>query len=295
MRILLLGARGQVGFEISNLLHQQKDLEWVALDRQALDLSDYKTISSKLASLGHFDWIINAAAYTAVDKAESEPAMADAVNHLALQELAQCADKQNSRVLHFSTDYVFDGSSNTPYVESSETNPMNVYGKTKHLGEKALAVYQPDHLIIRTSWVFGTHGHNFLKTIVQLLQTKSSLNIVADQQGVPTAAKDLARLSLEVLTKNMAPGIYHYCSGEATTWHEFASYLKERVSAQKSIVCRELKAIGTVDYPTPAKRPRYSVLDTRKIQACGIAVNPWQYYADEAITILLQEKERCEK
>ncbi|MBY0377013.1 MAG: NAD(P)-dependent oxidoreductase, partial [Gammaproteobacteria bacterium] len=140
------------------------------------------------------------------------------------------------------------------------------------------------------SWVFGAHGHNFLKTIVRLLQTRPSLDIVADQQGIPTAAKDLAHVGLALLKRRLNPGIYHYCSGEPTTWHGFAAYIKERVATKKDIECHELKPIKTVDYPTPAKRPLYSVLDTTKIQACGIQVRPWQKYADETVDTLLQEK-----
>lgn len=290
MRVLLLGCNGQVGFAMTELIRQQEDMEYVALNRRALDLSDYTAIPAKLARLGHFDWIINAMAYTAVDKAESEPAIANVVNHLALGEIAQFAFTHNSRVLHFSTDYVFDGNTEIPYAETSVPNPINVYGKTKLAGERALQKYQPNHVIIRTSWIFSAYRHNFLKTILHLLQTKSSLDIISDQQGTPTAAKDLVRVSVDLLRMPIQSGTYHYCSGDATTWYGFAAYIKERMVSKKDILCKEIKPIKTVEYPLPAKRPLYSILSTEKIQACGINVHPWQNYVDEAIDNVVGEK-----
>lgn len=290
MRILLIGSNGQVGREIAALLQQQAEIELVCLDRQGLDLLDTAAIKPKLAALGHFDWIVNASAYTAVDKAETEMALADAVNHLAVREMAQFAAERKVRVLHFSTDYVFDGKSKSPYTETDVTQPINVYGQTKLAGEKALQCYQPDHVIIRTSWVFSAHGHNFLKTILHLLDSKVSLEIVGDQQGIPTAAKDLARVSLVLLIRNVNAGLYHYCSGEPSTWYDFARYIRTSALRWGDFLCQEIKAIKTKEYPAAAQRPLYSILDTTKIQKAGIAVEPWQICVDESIEILMQGK-----
>lgn len=288
MKILLIGNNGQVGREIAALLQQQAEMVCLCLDRQGLDLCDTASIKPKLAALGHFDWIINASAYTAVDKAETEMILADAVNHLAVREIAQFACERKIRVLHFSTDYVFDGESKSPYVETSPTQPINVYGQTKLAGEKALQRYQPDHLIVRTSWVFSEHGHNFLKTILRLLGSKTKLEVVGDQHGIPTAAKDLARITLTLLTMNINAGIYHYCSGEASTWYDFAFYIRESALRWGEVLCQEIKAIKTQEYPTPAKRPLYSILDTTKIHSIGIAAQPWQRGVDEAIQALMR-------
>ncbi|MCD6045831.1 MAG: NAD(P)-dependent oxidoreductase [Gammaproteobacteria bacterium] len=295
MRILLIGSNGQVGREIGALLQQQAGVECLCLDRQSLDLQNISAIKPKLAAMGNFDWIINTSAYTAVDKAEAEMHLADAVNHLAVREIAQFAFERNSRVLHFSTDYVFAGTAKSPYTETSVTQPLNVYGQTKLAGEKALQTYQPDHLIIRTSWVFSVHGHNFLKTILRLLKTKTRLEVVGDQHGIPTAAKDLARVSWDLLNKNTNAGTYHYCSGEPTTWYGFASYIKESMLRWGNVMCQEIKSIKTREYPTPAQRPLYSVLNTAKIQAAGIILQPWQNSVDEVIDVLLREKVLCEK
>ncbi len=295
MRVLLIGSHGQVGREIASLLQQQAEIEYVCLDRLCLDLLDTAAIKPKLVALGHFDWIVNASAYTAVDKAETEIALANAVNHLAVRKIAQFAYEQKTHVLHFSTDYVFDGKSKKPYTEMSVTQPINIYGQTKLAGEEALQRYQPDHLIVRTSWVFSEHGHNFLKTILRLLQNNTSINVVSDQQGIPTAAKDLARVSLALLTMNVKAGIYHYCSGDSTTWHGFASYIRASTLRWGYVLCQEIKAIKTEEYPMPAQRPLYSVLNTAKIQAAGVKIHPWQNSVDEVVESLLREKLLCDK
>ena len=287
MRVLLLGKNGQVGREIEALMKKQPEITCVALTREQLDLVDHTTVATQLSPLGSFDWIINAAAYTAVDKAETDIENANAVNHLALRAIADYAKQQGSRVLHFSTDYVFDGNHTIPYVETDIPNPINVYGQTKLAGEKALQECLPHHWIIRTSWVFSTHGHNFLKTMLRLLQSKTSLNVVADQQGIPTAAKALAELSLAVIQKDIKPGIYHYTNEGATTWHGFASYIADSLRKETNVLCKEIRPIKAIEYPTPAKRPAYSILNTNKIQAMGIPPKPWQSYVDVAIKIIL--------
>ena len=227
--------------------------------------------------------IINAAAYTAVDKAESDANTAYAVNRDAVRHLAEAAAAHGAAVLHISTDYVFDGAADAPYHETDPVNPQSVYGKSKLAGEEALAAACPRHIILRTAWVFGAHGGNFVKTMLRLGRERDSLGIVADQYGAPTPAAAIADALVAIADAVHQPGfanwgIYHYSGSPYTSWHGFAERIFQAAAAQGILpAVPQLKAIATADYPTPARRPANSRLDCGKIQnTFGIKPADWQ-------------------
>jgi len=206
-------------------------------------------------------FLINAAAYTAVDKAESEKELAFNINASAPGQLAALCKKYNTSFLHISTDYVFDGIADKPYRENDETNPQSVYGASKLEGEKRIMIANPGAIIIRTSWVYSSFGNNFVKTILRLLREKDEISVVSDQLGSPTYAADLANTILQIIGSKWQPGIFHYCNDGIISWYEFALYIKELCGSSCTI-----KAISTDQYPTAAKRPSFSALDTSKIK-----------------------------
>jgi dTDP-4-dehydrorhamnose reductase len=236
-------------------------LEWVFADRTLLDLSELNTISNVLDEMQP-QIIINCAAYTAVDKAETETDLADILNHQAVAVLAQWTKGNNCQFLHISTDYVFDGNSSTPLKEDAATGPINVYGQSKLAGEQACLRENPNAIIIRTSWVYSKFGANFVKTMCRLMEERDSLNVVNDQIGSPTYAADLAKAILTIiLHPNWQAGIYHYSNEGTISWYEFALAIQEIGGFDCQII-----GIPTTDYPTPAKRPHYSLLDKSKIK-----------------------------
>lgn len=260
-KILVTGATGQLGSELNVLAPSYSQLEWVFADRTLLDLSELNTISKVLDEIQP-QIIINCAAYTAVDKAESETDVADVLNHQAVAVLAQWTKANNCQFLHISTDYVFDGNSSTPLKEDAATGPINVYGQTKLAGEQACLRENPNAIIIRTSWVYSKFGANFVKTMCRLMQERDSLNVVNDQIGSPTYAADLAKAILTIiLHPNWQAGIYHYSNEGTISWYEFALAIQEIGGFDCQIT-----GIPTTDYPTPAKRPHYSLLDKSKIK-----------------------------
>jgi dTDP-4-dehydrorhamnose reductase len=229
------------------------------------------------------DVAINAAAYTAVDRAEQEPALAFAVNRDGPAHLAAACARSNIPLLHISTDYVYDGAKIDPYVEDDPTTPLGVYGASKLAGDEAVRRLLPRHLILRVSWVFGIHGHNFVKTILRLARERQELRVVADQYGGPTFAGDIADTLLDLagriaeIDARDAWGVYHYCGEPVTTWHGFASAIIELARARESLPVKTVTAITTTDYPTPAARPVNSVLDCAKLAArFGIRPRPWR-------------------
>jgi dTDP-4-dehydrorhamnose reductase len=273
MRILLLGAAGQVGSDCDKLFRQAGYLV-TAITRKEIDFSDIDSCDNKLEgvlnSTSHHV-VVNAMAYTAVDKAEVEPELADAINHISVQVLAQCCVRHDIPLIHISTDYVFDGKADEPYTETSKVNPLGVYGKTKWLGEQAIALCSPKHVILRTSWVFGLHGSNFVKTILRLASDRDELTIVSDQRGCPTYAADIASVILRIIQKynvegSVDWGTYH-CVGEGElSWYEFAQVIVAQAYENKYLkACPRVTPIPTVAYPTPAARPAYSVLNTNKL------------------------------
>ncbi|PIE82791.1 MAG: dTDP-4-dehydrorhamnose reductase [Candidatus Contendobacter odensis] len=281
MRIAVIGAKGQVGWELvrraSGLNHTV--LAW---DQEKLDITDANAVDYALSASGA-DVVINAAAYTAVDKAEQEPERAFAVNREGVIHLAATCQRLSLPLLHISTDYVFDGTKPDPYIESDAVAPLGIYGQSKLAGDQAVQRLLARHLILRVSWVFGIHGNNFVKTMLKLAREREELRVVADQWGCPTYAADIADTLLTLagriveIDKHNTWGTYHYCGTPATTWHGFASAIIGLARRRESLAVRTITAIDTVDYPTPATRPANSVLDSGRITECfGIQPRPWQ-------------------
>lgn len=273
-RILVTGANGQLGWELSQLSSNYPQYQFDFVDRSILDLSKPETIQAVLEK-HQPDAIINTAAYTAVDKAESEKELAYTVNAKSVEVMAAYAASKNIPFITFSTDYVFTGTATEPYTTDTIIAPLNYYGSTKADGESLAIAANPNAIIIRTSWVFSSHGNNFVKTMIRLMKEKDSLNVVADQKGRPTFAKDLAIATMKMIEeidagKNIK-GIYHFANQGVTTWFEFA----KKIQATAGLTC-EVNPIQTADFPTPAKRPAYSVLDTSKIEKdLGIQIPNW--------------------
>lgn len=279
-RILLTGVNGQVGHA---LLPQLSGHQVIALSRHELDLSNVDTIRSVIREIKP-DLIINPAAYTAVDKAESELDLAYAINAIAPQVIAEEAAKLGSALIHFSTDYVYDGLKNVPYVETDAVNPQSVYGKSKLAGELAIQTVGLPHLILRTSWVYGTYGKNFLKTILRLASEREQLGIVADQIGAPTSSISIASVLKQLVAQwdGQQSGVYHFTNTGNTSWHGFACEIvrQYKASNHQPVLMTDMQAIKpltTADYPTPASRPANSCLDNAKLQQdFGIALPTWQ-------------------
>lgn len=261
--VLVTGANGQVGSELRYLASQYDPYDFTFIDRSDLDLSDISAIEAYFADK-LFDVIINCAAYTAVDKAESDEATADAINHKAVEALAHIAKAKKISLIHISTDYVFDGSHFKPYVENDSTNPQGVYGQTKYAGEQAMLSINPARsIIIRTSWVYSSYGANFVKTMLRLGRERDELGVIFDQVGTPTYAHDLAKAVLEIIPKlnNDEVEIYHYSNEGVCSWYDFAKAIFELSNIECSV-----KPIETKEYPTPATRPHYSLLNKAKIK-----------------------------
>lgn len=279
MNILITGANGQVGRELVARLQDRATI--LAAGRDTLDITDPAAVERTAAAFRPHV-IINAAAYTAVDKAESDPAAAYAVNRDAVRHLAQAAAAHNAALLHLSTDYVFDGTLNRPYRETDPANPQSIYGQSKLAGEQAAAAC-PRHIILRTAWVFGAHGRNFVKTMLRLGRERDSLGIVADQYGAPTAAADIAAALITIAERTQFHrfadwGIYHFSGSPHLSWYEFAKTIFQAAAAQNLLpAVPQLKALATEDYPTPARRPANSRLDCTKIrETFGIAPSDWR-------------------
>jgi dTDP-4-dehydrorhamnose reductase len=271
MKILLTGSHGQVGFELNKKLSALGEV--IATDREELNLEDAQAIRSFIDQIRP-DIIINPAAYTAVDKAESEPEIAHLINALAPEVLAGKARELDIPLIHFSTDYVFDGLKKEAYVETDKTNPQSVYGKTKCEGEEKIRTHAK-HIILRTSWVFGSHGNNFLKTILGLISDKESLNIVGDQWGSPASAAVLSDVTFKSVDrifkdKNFNDyGTYHVTNDGETNWHAYASLISSeamKLNLKVKCVPDKIHPILTSEYPTAAKRPSNSRLNTDKLK-----------------------------
>ncbi len=286
MNILLLGKNGQLGWELQRSLAPLGAL--TALDRTGAgglggDLADLDSLAATVRALRPAV-IVNAAAYTAVDKAESEPELAHRINAEAPMVLAREAAALGALLVHYSTDYVFDGSGSAPWAEDAPTGPLSVYGRTKLAGEAAIRASGCRHLIFRTSWVYAARGGNFAKTMLRLAQEREQLTVIHDQWGAPTGAELIADVSAQAIRylqqHEGAVGTYHLAASGETTWHEYAKYVL--AYAQKASQAIKIKAvhvapIPTSAYPTPARRPHNSRLDTRHLQATfGLTLPPWQ-------------------
>lgn len=260
-KILVIGASGQLGSELAVIAKNYPNYEWVFADRTSITLHDLNKLESQLNDLQP-NVIFNCGAYTAVDKAETERDLAFTVNHLAVEVLAKYASQNKVKLIHISTDYVFDGSSAVALNEEAPTNPINVYGESKRAGEMACLKENPDSIIIRTSWVYSKFGNNFVKTMQRLMQEREELNVVNDQIGSPTNASDLAQAMMTVLeAPNWIPGIYNYSNEGEISWYEFALAIKELGGYS----CK-VGGIPSSAYPTPAKRPSFSLLYKGKIK-----------------------------
>ncbi|WP_312352431.1 dTDP-4-dehydrorhamnose reductase [Sphingobacterium siyangense] len=272
MRIVITGASGQLGSELKDLLLDNIEKECYFLDRKQLPLDQIQIIQQILA-MYEPDLIIHAGAYTAVDKAEEDQVNADLVNHVSCEEIAQYCHLHGTRLINISTDYVFDGSSASALTETAETAPINVYGQTKLAGEQAIQKWCPDAIIIRTSWVYSTYGKNFVKTMCRLMDERDEVGVINDQIGSPTYAKDLALAIVKIVdSSKWEGGIYHYSNEGEISWYDFAVAIRDF----RSFDC-EVKPIPTSAYPTPARRPKYSLLDKSKIKAIfAVEVPSWE-------------------
>ena len=278
MSIVICGAGGQLGRELVRLA----DARTTALDRAGLDITDAAAVQATLQRLQPRA-VINAAAYTAVDRAESDSATACSINRDGAANLAQACADVGAALLHVSTDYVFDGTQDAPYAETDPANPQSVYGRSKWEGEQAVRKACQRHLILRVSWLFGAHGGNFVKTMLRLARERPELRVVADQRGGPTPAADFA-LALTQLARRIAAGeelpwgTYHYAGQPAVSWHGFASVIVDAAQAEGLIAHKPaVQAISTADYPTPARRPANSTFDTRRCEArLGLRMPLWQ-------------------
>ncbi|MHB1051849.1 MAG: dTDP-4-dehydrorhamnose reductase [Thiobacillus sp.] len=298
MKILLFGKNGQVGWELQRSLAPLGELVALASDSQTLcgDLTNLAGIARTVRAVAP-DIIVNAAAHTAVDRAESEPELARTLNALAPGVLAQEAQRSGAWLIHYSTDYVFDGSGDTPWRETDPTGPLNVYGQTKLEGEAAIRASGCQHLIFRTSWVYAARGGNFAKTMLRLARERDSLAVINDQIGAPTGADLLADVTAHALRTAMQRpelgGLYHLAAGGQTSWYDYARFVIEfaRQAGSKIKVAPEaIQPVPTSAFPTAARRPLNSRLDTQKLQTSfGLRLRPWQDGISRMLTETLEK------
>ncbi len=290
-KTLLLGANGQLGRELIATRPPECDL--VSCDRHALDICDADAVARVFATEDPAV-VINAAAYTGVDKAESEPAQAQAVNADAVENLARGARQAGSRLIHISTDFVFDGNRDRPYLPADQTSGLGVYGRTKLAGERAVLEFAGDlGVVLRTAWLYSAYGHNFVKTMLRLMAERETLNVVDDQRGAPTWARGLAEVIWLLARRPELHGIYHWTDGCEASWYEFAQSISDQARTvgllQKPVT---INPVGTEQYPTPAQRPAYSVLDcSATVSALGVVQQPWP---QQLVAMLEELKNRGE-
>jgi dTDP-4-dehydrorhamnose reductase len=284
-KVLVTGSKGQLGSELKDLV---SDENFYFTDRDTLDIADKEAVE-KFCKENSIDTIINCAAYTAVDKAEEDVENADRINHLAVKYLAEVAKENGIKLVHVSTDYVFDGENFKPYVESDATNPNGVYGSTKLAGEEAIKKVNPHNtIIIRTSWVYSSFGANFVKTMLRLGKERDALGVIFDQGGTPTYAKDLAQAILDILPKikSETVEIYNYSNEGVLSWYDFA----KEIMKMAKIACK-VNPIETKAYPTPAKRPHYSLLNKAKIkETFKIEIPYWKDGLDDCLRNMGERK-----
>ena len=286
MKILVTGANGQLGSEFRTLSIIHNKFDWVFTDICELNLIDLKNLDNNLSKINP-DLIINCAAFTNVDKAESEKKIANILNFKSVDLMSKWTSINKSKIIHISTDYVFDGNSSIPLKEDACTSPINVYGKTKLRGELVCKKNDPNCIIIRTSWVYSTYGNNFVKAMSSLMKTKKSLNVINDQIGSPTYARDLAETIIYIINyKDWKYGLYHYSNEGKISWYDFAISIKKYFGYST-----ELNEISSINYKTQAERPKYSLLDKTKIKTTfGITVPNYENSLKKCIKILNNEK-----
>ena len=284
MKLLITGSNGQLGSEIKELASDYENLECIFRDLPELDICDIKALTTCIVD-ENINAVINCAAYTAVDKAEENPVIAQQVNAKGVLNLVNALKKVDGKLIHISTDYVFDGNHSQPYKETDPVSPKGVYGETKRAGELAVFNSSIDAIVIRTSWLYSAYGNNFVKTMLRLGNDKKSIQVVSDQKGTPTFAKDLAKTCLDILSNTGSTSIskkgkiYHYSNEGVTSWYDFAKAIMEL----GSIDCK-VRPIKTKDYPTPAKRPHFSVLNKTKIKKdFNIEIPYWRDSLDKCV------------
>ena len=281
--ILVMGSQGQVGSEIE-ALSSQYSYNFFFTKKSKLDITNTQAVKDFVIS-NKIDILINCVGYTAVDNAEKEQKLANSINHLGTESLAKIAKEKRVKLIHISTDYVFNGENFRPYIETDTTNPTSIYGKTKLNGEEKLLKINPNNsIIIRTSWVYSSFGNNFVKTMLRLGKEKESLGVIFDQIGTPTYARDLAQTILEILPKinNKDIEIYHYSNEGVLSWYDFS----KEIMRMAKLTCRIIP-IETKEYPTPAKRPHYSLLNKAKIKKeFNISIPFWKDSLDECLKIM---------
>jgi dTDP-4-dehydrorhamnose reductase len=294
MKLLILGCNGQLG---RDLTHQAQARGWEAAgaDLPELDITDPASVARTFDRHGAIDAVINSAAYTAVDAAESNAPLALAVNRDGVRILAQHCALKKLALIHVSTDYVFDGLKTRPYLPSDEVHPMGVYGRSKAEGEAELRRYLTQHVIVRTSWLFGLHGPNFVKTMLRLGKERDTLKVVDDQVGCPTYAGDLAGALLEIAAyvqhNSDGWGTYHYCNEVPVTWYAFTRRILALARTYERFSVSEIVPILTIHYPTPAQRPPYSVLDCDSLEArFAITRRPWEKALREMLARLYEDR-----
>ena len=287
LNILVTGSNGQVGSEIREL-SSSYDFKFIFTNRESLDITDEVSIK-ECVEKNNIDIIVNCAAYTAVDKAEEDVSNADAINRKAVKKLAKISKENNIKLIHISTDYVFDGKNYKPYCEEYKTNPNSVYGHTKLNGELEMMKINPHNsIIIRTSWVYSSFGNNFVKTMLKLGKLKDELGVIFDQVGTPTYARDLAKTILDILPKieNSKVQIFNYSNEGVLSWYDFA----KEIMKMAKIDCK-INPIETFQYPTPAKRPHFSLLNKSKIKKeFDIVIPYWKDSLDKCLKVLGERK-----
>jgi len=287
LNVLVTGSDGQLGSEIKALCVDYPN-NYLFTDKDELDITDEEAITN-FVDANEIDIIINCAAYTAVDNAEEDQVNADMINHMAVKYLAQVAKEKNIKLIHISTDYVFDGINHKPYIETDPVNPQSIYGQTKLDGEKALLEISPENaIIIRTSWVYSSYGANFVKTMLRLGKEKEQLGVIYDQVGTPTYARDLAKVILEIAPKieNKKVEICNYSNEGVLSWYDFA----KEIMRMAKLDCK-INPIETKEYPTPATRPHYSILNKSKIkEQFNITIPYWKDSLDECLSTMGERK-----
>jgi dTDP-4-dehydrorhamnose reductase len=271
-KIIVIGSKGQLGNEFQELEKQYPSFQFFFYDVEEMDIVNKDLVEKGIGEVQP-DYVINCAAYTAVDKAETDKELSFSINSNAVRNIALACSANDVKFIHISTDYVFDGEASEPYTEDSDVNPSNIYGLSKLKGEQEAVKGNPDVIIIRTAWVYSVYGNNFVKTMLRLMNSKPEINVVSDQYGSPTYAHDLAEVIIHIISSGKwTPGIYHFTNEGVISWFDFASEIK-KLSALSCVI----HPITTEQYPTPAKRPKYSVLNKSKIQqAFRVKLKDWK-------------------
>ncbi len=281
-KILVTGAHGQLGTELNFLSSLLENHSFVFVDRNDLDITDVDSVNN-FFSKEKYPAVVNCAAYTAVDKAETEKETAFKVNANGAGNLAAACKQVNAKFIHFSTDFIFDGTNSVPYKEEDKSNPLSVYGGSKLAGEERVLLNNPDTILIRTSWVYSSFGNNFVKTILKLCKEREQLNVIYDQIGTPTYARDLAAVVLKIVgSEEWKPGIYNYSNEGVASWYDFAIAIRDIAGLKTKIL-----PIETSQYPTPAERPKYSVLNKAKIkETFGLEIPHWRESLEKCIPLI---------